>query len=407
MLARVRSNLTLRNMCSAAFDSAEQPAEALERAFAARFGFPHGVLFPYGRSALNALLRTLGWRERTVLCPAYVCAELPYAATLSQNQVRLVDSAHDHFLPGPPEWRAAATPDCAMAVITPLFGYPIDPTCLEAIRASAPNVFVLCDEAQSYGATDRQGLQMRHADAALFSLGLGKMVTALSGGVLLLRDHALHRALRAFRDSHYASAGLAQVLKRVARGTASWLAFREPALSLVDLLARTFSLFPVAGQDWLPAEVPRLPADADLLPASFQSRIGLRQLALLDGLLAERRRIGEHYEHRLREEGFRTFSHVGFPTWSRYPFAIAERDRTAAALRSRKIQVSLFLPYSCARLPIYCAQAERCPSAAIWARSMINLPNWHGLGIGGAERVVESLLRIRDRDPLSLAWPER
>ncbi|MGO8914945.1 MAG: DegT/DnrJ/EryC1/StrS family aminotransferase [Stellaceae bacterium] len=407
MLARVRSNLSLNDIWRAALADEPRPAEALEQAFADRFGYPYGVLFPYARSALLGLLQALHWREREVLCPAYICAEVPYAVTLSGNRARLVDSAPDHFLPGSAEWRAAVTPSSAMAIITPLFGYPVDRDCEGAIRAAAPDAFILYDAAQSYGAFDSGGLQARNADGMLFSLGLGKMVTALSGGVLLLRDAAIHRAVREFRDAACVPPRLAHTLKQAARTAAVWLAFREPALSLVDLLGRRLGMFPTEGGDWLPPAVPQHPSDGAVLPAALQARIGLRQFANLDGFLAARSRIAQYYERRLREEDFRTFGHSHRPNWTRYPLAVAAREATAAGLRSEGVQVSLFLPYSCAQLPVYRDQAERCPNAAIWARSMINLPNWHGLSADQAERIVDILLRLRDRDSQSVAWPQR
>ena len=100
MLARVRSNLSLGDLWHAVWARSPVPAEVLERLAAERFGFSGAVLFPYARSALQALLRAPGWHGREVLCPAYICAEVPYAVTLSGNRVRFVDSAADHFLPG-------------------------------------------------------------------------------------------------------------------------------------------------------------------------------------------------------------------------------------------------------------------------------------------------------------------
>src|SRR5262249_4320701 len=153
-----------------AIPGSEDPVEALERAVAERFSFPHALLFPYARTALSALLLARGWRDREILCPAYICAEVPYAITASGNRVGFVDSAGDHFLPGAVQWRAAASADTAMAIVTPLFGYPVDKAAEASVRAVAPDAFVLYDESQSYGAEDDHGLQMRDADGALISL---------------------------------------------------------------------------------------------------------------------------------------------------------------------------------------------------------------------------------------------
>jgi|SRR5665213_353972 len=405
MLARVRSNLSLSDLCLAGRGVPLHPAEVLEHAFADRLGFPHAILFPYGRTALRALLEGLGHRGQPVLCQAYICAEVPYAVTLSGNRVVFVDSAADHFLPGIDEWRAAAIPSAAMAIITPLFGYPIDRNAERAVRDLAPSAFILYDEAQSYGVTDSGGLQACNADGVLLSLGLGKMATAISGGMLLLRDTALERRIREFRDQNCAPASIARIIKLIAKGVAAWVAHREPALSIVDLLGRHLGLFPVAPEDWLPAAHPKAPVDADIVPSNFQARVGLCQFARIDRFLASRRQIGSYYDRRLREEGFRTFAAPALPNWPRFPLAVADRGATVEALRTEGIQVSLFLPYSCAALPIYRSTVEDCPNAVLWASSMINLPNWHGLKMTGAQRVADSLVRLAHRNPGAVAWP--
>src|SRR5437764_9736482 len=130
-------------------------AALLESAFAERYGFRYAALFPYARSALRTLLEALGWRGQEVLCPAYICAEVPYSVTLSGNRVAFVDSTADHFLPGAREWRAAATAQSVMASFTPLFGYPVDRQGDSAVRIAARNALVFYDAAHTSGDSER------------------------------------------------------------------------------------------------------------------------------------------------------------------------------------------------------------------------------------------------------------
>jgi dTDP-4-amino-4,6-dideoxygalactose transaminase len=405
MLARVRSNLSIADALWAAVAGTRAPAETLECAFARRFDFPHALLFPYARTALHALLLARDWRDKDVLCPAYICAEVPHAITAAGSRVRFVDSAADHFLPGRAEWASASGADAALAVITPLFGYPVDKEAEADLRRSASGVFILYDESQSFGVEDDGGLQMRDADGVLLSFGLGKMVTALSGGLLLLRDTALFHAVRALRDTRYRRPTLAHTAKRLATGLAAWAAFREPALSILDYAARRYALLPARAEDWIPNGSLQQPADAEIMPSPFQARLGLRQLGRLDQFLAARRQVARHYQDRLRQEGLRTFACGHCPTWPRYPLPVARRDAVIAELHRQNIQISVFLPYSCADLPLYRGQAEACPNAALWGRSMINLPDWYGMNLQQAEHVVGALARLKERDREAVAWP--
>lgn len=409
VLARVRSPLAIRDLVGAAFEREAgngSSAERLEHAFADHFEFSHGVLFRYGRSGLYALLSVMGWRDREVLCPAYCCGEVAYAVTTSRNRVRFVDSGAEHFLPGAPEWRAAATERSAAAIFAPLFGYPADKEAERIVRAASPGIFVIYDEAQSYGARDEGGLQARDADAALFSLGLGKMITGLGGGVVLVRDAALHRELVSMRGHTHVRAGATRIGYSVAVGLGAWFAFREPLVTLIDRSAAARTLFKPDIRYRSSDESPELPLDAEVLMPPYQARIGLRQFARLGPILAARQSLGDFYERRLREEGFRTFAYAQRPTWPRYPLAVQDRQAVIAFCRQHKVQLSDFLDYSSADLPFYRTQAGgNFPRASLWGRSMINLPIWHGMDETRAERVISALARLRDSGNVAALWP--
>lgn len=408
MLARVRPNLGVQDLWRAVCDRQPRPSEVIEAAFAARFGFPHAVLFPTARSGLHSLLRSLEWRDAEILLPAYICAEVPYAITASGNLPRFVDSAANHFLPGPGEWEAAAGVDSKLAVIAPLYGYPIDPLCVNVIRRRSKGIFVLFDEAQSYGASDAWGEQVRDADGALFSLGLGKMVTGLAGGMLLLRDRSLYLSVLRYRDANFLRSSPVRTLELVARGISSIFACSEPALTMMHGLEFIFGKSMGAMMDRPPQFDPEGLAKKQLLSSEFQSRVGIIQLERLNEFISSRRLIGEYYQRQLSREGFKTFAYNSLPVWSRYPFAVTDRSAVIGAFNSRGVQISRFLPYSCVELPRYAHWAKASPNASLWANSMINLPNWFGMNLAQAERVVEALIQLRELDlGRALMWPTR
>jgi dTDP-4-amino-4,6-dideoxygalactose transaminase len=399
MLARVRSNLNLEDLWLGVWDRRTKPRQALEDAFTKRFGFQYAFLFPSARGALRALLQSLALRDAEVLVPAYLCAEVPYAVTASGNRVKFVDSAPGHFLPTSAQWHSAATPKTRMAIITPLFGYPVDPDCQSAISRVAPGAFILFDEAQSYGAMDSSGLQMRNADGALFSLGLGKMAVGLSGGMLLLRDAGLRDAVDHCRTTQFARPTARHALQLAAKAVAAWAAFREPALTGLDFLERKLGITAAEASDRPPRFDEAGVAKPAPLPSALQARIGLRQLDRLDSFLAARRRIGRYYEDRLRAEGFGTFRCVATPNWTRYPFAVVNRQPVIAAFRDAGVQISRYLAYSCAELPLYREGRQNLPNASRWARRMLSLPNWYGIELSQADRVLQALFRLRSRNP--------
>lgn len=406
LLPRLRSPCSLAELVVSLCCGTGNDRQRFEAEFAQAFGFPDAVFFPYARGALYFLLHALGWRDREVLCPAYTCVVVAHAVQLAGNRVRFVDSADDHFLVPGDAWREAAGPNTAMAILTPLFGYPIERDACEAgIRCDSPDAFLLYDAAQGFAASDAEGSQLARADAALFSLGLGKLVTTLYGGVMALRDAALGRELRALRDRTHHPRGFVRSASLALYGAASWAAFRSPALPLADFLERRTDYLDRLTRYYYATDGPRLPGDLATLPSAMQARLGRLQLARYDGFVAERRQISAWYDDRLRAEGVRTFGYRSPPTWSIYPVAVADRASCIASMRHQGIQVGTLIDYACSDLPGYEAHAGSCPNASRWGRSMINLPNWPGLGQARAGRVVDAFLRSRDRNPLAFATP--
>jgi len=406
VLPPIRVSLTLADLWSSATRGDPAAPERLEEAFAARFGFPHAILFPYARSALCAMVKAFGWHGRKIACPAYTCAVVPLTAAASGNTPMLADSAPDHFLPGSEQWAAAIAPETAMMIVTPLYGYPVDKSCEEHARRRAPGIFVLYDEAQSCGVTDDAGFQSRDADGALFSLGTGKMLSALSGGMILLRGSDAYREVRRLRDTRYTRPSLIHTLKLAMRGLAAWAALREPMFSVLCALGQAIpkmSFDRIGDRELLLAD---LPSDAETLASAYQANIGLRMLGRLGALLQGGRKLGEYYDRRLRKEGFRTFPHHASPIFTRYPLAVANRTGVLAAAAAEGIHLGRYVSYSSANAPSLGSDSRSYPNAELWGRCMINLPNWNGLEIRDAERCVSLLLKLATTVPEAVAWPK-
>ncbi len=405
MISHIRTQIRVADLLYAASSANKAALPDVERRFAETFGFAEGILFPYARSGLFALLAAQNWHEREVVCPAYTCAVVPYAISASSNTVRFVDSAAEHFLPDVAAWTEAVSPQTAMAIVTPLFGYANDAeACVMKIRDRAPGAFVLFDEAQSFGAPFGNLPASRFADGAIVSLGLGKMMSALSGGVVLLRDRSLANDVRRYRDTAFREPPASRTLVLVAKGCAAMAAYGDPGMSILEFASRRIPAVAAAARSWDDAEQPGLPDDALLRATAFQASIGLRQLGRFEEIRRTRGRIGRYFEHRLIAEGLRLFEHDDEPTWPRFPLAVSARPATMSALAENGVRAGTFLSYSSADLPAYRNVANAFPNATRWGSAMINLPNWSS-DERVAERVVRSLLTARTRDPAAVAWP--
>lgn len=405
MIPRLRPPFGLLDLATALASADVCSVSLFERRFAERFGFTDAVYFPYGRSGVHALLLALGMKSRSVLNPSYGCIVVPHAVLLSGNRVHFVDSTAEHFLPSAREWAGALMRETAVAVITPLFGYPVERAGIEAaIRECAPECFVLYDVAQGFDAFDERGSQLPGGHAALFSFGIGKMLSTLYGGMLTLRDARLAAGVRAMRDL-YSPATRLHKFELLTYGIAVWAAFRQPMFAIADLLERRTNWLGRFTTEYYATDIPRLPRDFQVAPTPLQAALGLRQLARYETIATERARLGAIYEQRLRAGGVRTFAHAHRPTWSIYPLAVRQRERAVELLGQEGVQVGTLVNYACADLPGYEPWAGRCPYSSLWGASTINLPNWPGLGARAVEHIADRLLRLRDRHPDVFAWP--
>src|SRR5579862_9428100 len=97
----------------------------LELRLASEFGYTHGILFGRARSALVALLETLGVRPHSpILIPSNVCPELLAAVLSSGAAARLlpIDGATG-LVPDEVMATAILSADNGVAIATQLYGF--------------------------------------------------------------------------------------------------------------------------------------------------------------------------------------------------------------------------------------------------------------------------------------------
>lgn len=379
MIPRLRPPFGLADLAGAWRTARPGATAAFEQAFAARFGFEHGLFFPMGRGALYALLTALEWTGREVVMPAYTCVAVPHAVVVSGNRPRFVDAPADHFNVRPDDLERALGSGTAMVLPTPVFGYPLDDAaCLEACRRRAPGALVVFDLAHGFGC-QTGGPGLLQADGAIFGLGIGKLMSTLNGGMLLLRDAGLAAAVRRVRAARFRPAGPAVPLARLAYGAATWTAFRNPLLGLVDQLERRTGLLRPFTEHFYGKGGPELVPEAFLLPAELQAALGLAQLARYDALVEARRATAHAYEEHLGRRGIPIYPAAPGATYSQFPLLVPDRSAAVAGLLGRGIQPGVLIDYACPDLPGYEPYHGTCPNASRLAARMINLPNWPGL----------------------------
>ncbi len=385
----------------------EEALYALRQAFSRRFDMPHVLFAGSGREALSLLFTVLRGRVRardTVLIPAYVSWSVPSAVvhagcrialydveplTLTPRLESLQNTLADKALSG----RVLAVVACH------LYGFPFDLAPLaDACRATG--AVLVDDAAQAMGATVNGACAGCMGDVGLFSLGRGKNITAVQGGVLLTRNGELAERLAAHapRTGNSGPGGVREHMHNAA------------------ILLKACALFALRRPELyrLPASLPWLrlgesvfdPAFGRAPFGSFQATLALHTLKGLDAANRERREKAALYSASLPAGcGLMPVAapQGALPVYPRFPIlpeadapsgrasparsaAIRALDANAAPAnaRGRGLGISRGFPlpvHAIADARPYLTQRENIhPGAEYLARHLFTLPTHDGTG---------------------------
>ncbi len=172
---------------------------AFEREFAACVGTAHAVAVNSGTAANHAALEAFGVADGDeVLVTPFTFAATATPIVMQRAIPRFVDIDARTFNLDPAASARAAGPKTRAAVLVDLFGCPVDPAGLAALRAR--DVRVLEDACQAVGASRDGRFAGALGDAASFSFYATKNIMTGEGGMLTTDDAAVAERARRFRS---------------------------------------------------------------------------------------------------------------------------------------------------------------------------------------------------------------
>ncbi|WP_199421590.1 DegT/DnrJ/EryC1/StrS family aminotransferase [Actinotalea solisilvae] len=167
------------------------PVDQFEREFSALHGGRHAVSFNSGTSALFAALCALGVRagDEVIVPNLTFLASASPALWLGAVPV-LVDSCVAEPSVSPRSVRQALTPRTKAVVVTHLFGNPVDVSAVAAVCSE--HRVALVEDCSHAHASDVAGAHVgTFGDAAIYSIGAGKVISGGHGGVMITADEAV------------------------------------------------------------------------------------------------------------------------------------------------------------------------------------------------------------------------
>ena len=338
-----------------------------------RLGAQNPFFVSSGRAALTILLKALrqGSDRREVVIPAYTCFSVPSAVARAGLTIRLCDVDPKTL---DLDLNALVRLDLGRALcIVPsgLYGLPGDLVALEQI-ARRCGAFLVDDAAQCLGATQDGKTCGTFGDAGFYSLGRGKGITAMGGGILVTSRPDLARRI-------------AEIVRELCRPS-SWAVGAAIAGSLA------YSTMLAPSRYWLLEHVPFLELGASRFEPNFPiARLSAYQMRLAAQLfprLDSYNEIRQTHADQLRsgaegDEGVEIPRPVdgASPVYLRFPILTrdgAHRSRLLLRLREAGIGASASYPSAIGDIPgieSYLARhQEVCPGARAIAARILTLP---------------------------------
>lgn len=336
-----------------------------------RFGVKHCRFVSSGRAALSVTLLALGrlLPRRKVIIPAYTSFSVPAAVVRAGFRVTLCDIDPRTLDFDLAHLNSLVDRNTLAVVPNHLFGFPSDLNSIMPI-ARAGGAFVLEDAAQAMGAHYRGRMVGTIGDVGFYSLGRGKNITAVNGGIIVTNSDEI-------------AAQLDQIALRAAPVLQGWGDFFTTAA--LGLFSKPHLYWLPDGLPWLELGVSKFSPEFPLEGFTpFRAGLTLAMLGKLDRFTSVRRANAERYQWLL--DGFNgvevvASSNGSEPGYLRLPVLMgdsAARAGIAASLRAAGLGISTAYPVCLADVeglqPYLDLNRGRLPGARSVAARILTLP---------------------------------
>lgn len=316
-----------------------------EREFAKKMQQKYALAFPYGRTGLIFLLKSLGLEGKEIICPAYTCVVVPHAIIFSGNIPVFVDSQLEDFNMDLGLAEEAISNKTGAIIATSIFGNPVDLDRLAEIKNKFPNIYIIQDCAHSFGA-EWDGVRVNTMGvAAIYGFNVSKIITSVFGGMVTTDSKELYENLKVLLKENLRPVGIIKSLKRRFYLLVIYVAFNPFVYLLVDFLERRGFLNRFV--KYFDESKVDMPSDYLDMISTFEAEIGLIQTKKYDEIVAKRINTGYFYDEflGLPKKTGKTFSH--------YSILVNDREKILFYARKHGIQLGTIIDYSCENMRAY------------------------------------------------------
>lgn len=181
-------------------DKGQAASDELEEEFKKYLGLKHAISFNSGRSALMAILGSLGLqKDEEVLLQAFTCNAVPNPVIWAGLKPVYVDINEQTFNIDAGDLKKKITSRSKAVIVQHAFGLPAEMD--EILEICEENNLILIEDcAHSLGATYNGKIVGTFGKAAFFSFSRDKVISSVYGGMAVTNDDELAKQLREYQE---------------------------------------------------------------------------------------------------------------------------------------------------------------------------------------------------------------
>jgi dTDP-4-amino-4,6-dideoxygalactose transaminase len=351
-----------------------------------------------GRFALLLVLQALEIQPgATILLAAYNASCVPNALQAAGYKIGFLDICPRSLAIDPTTLPSAITPGTEAIIVTHMEG---NPGPIDEVKAWAgkKGLRVIEDAAHALGAT-YNGLPVGSlGDGAIFSLGRGKHLNTLGGGLAVVSEPSAHKRLHQITDGLKVNP-LGELMRNVvmegvvatAPHPGIYSAIAAPALKLSRRLG--FDPMTALFEDKKDA-LAHVPSEWKRRLSNLQASFGLRGLAAFDRALARRREIAQRLRNALKDVLILQEPLDGsVPAWLELTALIEHRDAFQDTLLRNGVDTQRTWMDDCNTLPAFKNQSvQACPQAHFVSSRALYLPTYASLTDRQVNHVIDAII---------------
>ncbi|MFA6096684.1 MAG: DegT/DnrJ/EryC1/StrS family aminotransferase [Candidatus Paceibacterota bacterium] len=375
--------------------------DKLELAFKEFMDARYAISFDSARSGFFAILKCLGIGENDeVLLQAFTTVALPNAIMWCKATPIFVDIDEKTFNMDPGLIEKHITSKTKAIVVQHTFGNPSDMDRILSI-ARKHNLLIIEDCAHSLGAEYRGKKTGTFGNAAFFSFGRDKVISAVSGGIVITADWNLGRSITDFRNKlPYPSD------KHIFRQLLHPM-ITTKSLKLYNFFGiGKFMMYAMAKSGIL-TKAYDINEKKNIMPHGFPAKmpnalceIALHQLKLADEFNDHRAKIASLYTHRLKDEGELSLpetTHGAKNIFLWYTILTENKKQTIANAKLSNIFLGDWFPAPVGPIEVDLERSGyrpgSCPIAEKVSSKCVNLPTNKNTSKDDAIKVINSLIQ--------------